>query len=119
MNTIKTKSVLMITCLLFFGITSIFANGTKTEKIKVYGKCGECKIRIEKTAASVQGVTKATWDEKDEILTVIFDSIKTTSMKIEDAIAKVGHDTEHMRATDKSYNELPGCCHYDRPWKIR
>jgi periplasmic mercuric ion binding protein len=115
----KTKSILMIICLLGLGITSIFAKGAKTEKIKVYGKCGECKMRIEKTATLVQGVTTATWNEEDEILTVIFDSTKTNSMKIEDAIAKVGHDTEHMRATDKSYNALPGCCHYDRPWKIR
>jgi len=111
----KTKSILMIICLLVIGVTSIFAKGAKTEKIKVYGKCGECKIRIEKTAVSVQGVTKATWNENDEILTVIFDSTKATVMNIEDAIAKVGHDTEHVRATDKSYNALPGCCHYDRP----
>jgi mercuric ion binding protein len=113
----KTKSVLIITCLLFLGMTSIFANVAKTEKIKVYGNCGQCKTRIEKAAKSVDGVSKATWNEKDEMLTVTFDGAKTTTMKIEDAIAKVGHDTQNMKATDKSYNALPGCCKYERPEK--
>ena len=113
----KTKSVLMITCLLFLGMTSIFANPAKTEKIKVYGNCGLCKTRIEKAANSVQGVTKATWGDKDEFLTVTFDDTKTSVLKIEEAVAKVGHDTDHAKATDKTYNALPGCCHYDRPVK--
>ena len=111
----KTKSVLMITCLLFLGMTSIFANVAKTEKIKVYGNCGLCKTRIEKAAISVAGVSKATWVDKDEFLTVTFDDTKTSVLKIEEAVAKVGHDTNHAKATDKAYNALPGCCRYDRP----
>jgi len=111
----KTKSMMLLAGLLFFSMTSIFANVAKTEKIKVYGNCGQCKTRIEKAAKSVDGVSQATWNEKNEILTVTFDSAKTTTMKIEDAIAKVGHDTENMKATDKAYNALPGCCKYDRP----
>jgi len=111
----KTKTVLMITCLLFLGMTSLFANGAKTEKIKVYGNCGQCKTRIEKAANSVQGVSKATWVDSDQILTVTFDATKTSVAKIEEAVAKAGHDTDHMKATDKAYNALPGCCKYDRP----
>lgn len=107
--------MMLLAGLLFFSMTSIFANVAKTEKIKVYGNCGQCKTRIEKAAKSVDGVSQATWNEKNEILTVTFDSAKTTTMKIEDAIAKVGHDTENMKATDKAYNALPGCCKYDRP----
>lgn len=111
----KTKSMMVVVGLLLFSMTSLFATTTKTEKIKVYGNCGQCKTRIEKAAKSVDGVSQATWNEKDEILTVTFEGAKTTTMKIEDAIAKVGHDTEHMKATDKAYNGLPGCCKYDRP----
>jgi mercuric ion binding protein len=113
----KTKSVLMIICLLFLGMTSIFANVAKTEKIKVYGNCGMCKTRIEKAANSVKGVTKATWDSEDSMLTVTYDDSKTTTIKIEEAVAKVGHDTDNAKATDKTYNALPGCCQYDRPAK--
>ncbi len=113
----KTKSMILVGCMLFFSMTSIFANVAKTEKIKVYGNCGMCKTRIEKAAKSVQGVTKATWDSEGLMLTVTYDDTKTTTLKIEEAVAKVGHDTDNAKATDKTYNELPGCCQYDRPAK--
>ena len=100
--------------MLFLGMSSIFA-AVKTEKIKVYGKCDLCKTRIEKAAKSVQGVNKATWILSNELLTVTFDDSKTSVSRIEDAVAKVGHDTDHAKATDKAYNELPGCCRYGRP----
>jgi mercuric ion binding protein len=48
---------------------------------------------------------------------VTYDSSKTTTLKIEEAVSKVGHDTDHTKATDKAYNSLPGCCQYDRPEK--
>jgi len=111
----KTKSMMLVVVLLLFSLTSLFAMTAKTEKIKVYGNCGQCKTRIEKAAKSLQGVTKATWADKDEILTVTFDDTKTSVSKIEEEVAKAGHDTDHTRATDKTYNALPGCCKYDRP----
>jgi copper chaperone CopZ len=111
----KTKSMMLVVGLLFFGMTSLFAKDAKTEKIKVYGNCGMCKSRIEKAAKLVEGVTKATWDATENVLTVTFDDTKTTVLKIEEAVAKVGHDTDHVKADDKTYNALPGCCKYERP----
>ena len=31
------------------------------------------------------------------------------------AIAKVEHDTDMHKATDEVYDNLPGCCKYERP----
>ena len=100
-----------------FSMTALFASDVKTEKIKVYGNCGMCKTRIEKAANSVKGVTKASWNSEDAMLTVTFDASKTTTLKIEEAESKVGHDTDQTRAADKTYDALPGCCQYDRPAK--
>jgi mercuric ion binding protein len=113
----KTKSMMLLAGLLFFSMTSIFANVAKTEKIKVYGNCGMCKSRIEKAAKSVDGVSKASWNDEKGMLTVTFDDSKTSVSKIEEEVSKVGHDTDHTKATDKTYNALPGCCKYDRPEK--
>ena len=110
----KTKTGILVLGLLFFGMSSIFA-AAKTEKIKVYGNCGMCKTRIEKAAKSVNGVSKASWSDKDKTLTVTYDDGKTAPLKIEEAVASVGHDTDHKKAADKTYNGLPGCCKYDRP----
>jgi mercuric ion binding protein len=85
----------------------------KTESIKVLGKCEMCKTRIEK-AAKVEGVTKADWDSKTQLLTLVYDPAKVKSDDIQKKIAAVGHDTEKYKATDKSYEGLPGCCKYER-----
>ncbi|MCY1721083.1 cation transporter [Prolixibacteraceae bacterium Z1-6] len=108
----KTK-VLSLVALFVMGAFTVFA-GNKTEKIKVSGNCGMCEKRIEKTAMTVEGVSKADWDKKTKKLEVVFDDEKTSLDKIEVAIAKVGHDTPNHKASTEVYDKLPGCCKYDR-----
>ena len=108
----KTK-VLSLVALFTMGAVSVFA-GNKTEKIEVKGNCGMCESRIEKAAKAVEGVSKADWDKETKQLEVTFDDAKTSVNKIEVAVAKVGHDTAHQKASDNVYNKLPDCCKYDR-----
>lgn len=98
------------------GSASVFA-GNKSEKIEVKGNCGMCEKRIEKAALEVIGVLKADWIKETKILEVTFDDSKTSTDKIEMAIAKVGLDTAHHKAFQDVYNQLPGCCKYDREEK--
>jgi len=84
---------------------------TKTETIKVSGNCESCQSRIEK-AAKVDGVSKANWDTKTKMLTLVYYPSKTNSDDIQKKIAAVGHDTEKYKADDKAYAKLPGCCKY-------
>ena len=86
---------------------------TKTETFKVWGACGMCKTRIEKTAKE-EGATSATWEAKTNMLTVTYDPAKTNKDALSKKLASVGHDTEKYKADDKVYNALPGCCHYER-----
>lgn len=108
----KTK-VLGLVTLFLLSAAAVFA-GNKTEKFKVYGNCGTCEERIETAAKSVDGVTKADWNEETKMMEVAFDDSKTDVHKVHMAIAKVGHDTEMHKATDEAYDKLPGCCKYDR-----
>ena len=108
----KTK-VLSLVALFMFGAISVFA-GTKTEKIDVKGNCGMCEKRIEKAAMSVEGVSKADWNKETKKLEVTYDDSKASTDKIELAVAKVGHDTPHHKASDEVYEKLPDCCHYER-----
>lgn len=84
-----------------------------TAVVKVLGNCGMCEDRIEK-AAFGKGVKSAAWDVETDMLTVVFNPKKTDLLTIEKRISSVGHDTEHTRASDKVYNNLHGCCQYDR-----
>jgi len=93
--------------------TSADAKLGMTTKFKVYGNCGMCEKRIEK-AAKIKGVTFADWDVDSKILTIHFDEKKVTPGKVHQAVAAVGHDTDKVRASDKVYAKLHGCCQYER-----
>ncbi len=97
---------------------SIWSYGEKTASVKVYGNCGMCKSRIEKSL-KIEGVTKADWDSKTKLLKVTFDDEKTSLKEIEKRISGVGHDTQSVRADDAIYNKLPGCCKYDREKEVK
>lgn len=84
------------------------------ESIFVGGNCDMCKARIEKTASKVAGVTSAEWDKKSKTLRVKFDKTQTAINEIAEAIAAAGHDTKLSKADSATYDDLPGCCHYDR-----
>ena len=109
----KAKTIYVTLGIALLSLTTVFGQ-SKTEKFKVNGKCGMCETRIEKAAKSVDGVTTADWDQKTMFIEVSYDPAKTDLQKIEQAIAKVGHDTDKCRAKDETYNSLPGCCKYDR-----
>lgn len=112
MKTLKFFLAAVFAVVLSNGLFSETINATtKTETIKVSGKCESCKARIEKTAR-VDGVTKAEWNVKTKVLTVAYNPSKVTSDDIQKKLAAVGHDTPKYKATDKAYNALPGCCKY-------
>ena len=88
-------------------------NAFKKESLKVWGECGMCKKKIEQAAKNT-GVETAAWDEESKTLLVSFNSYKTNIVKIQQAIATAGYDTEDFSATSDTYNKLPECCHYTR-----
>ena len=73
-----------------------------------------CKKRIEKAAKAVSGVTNATWDKKTKVINIDVSDATITKKQVSKAIAAVGHDTEFNKADVTVYNDLPGCCQYDR-----
>jgi periplasmic mercuric ion binding protein len=108
----KTK-ILMLAILMMMGAGSLLAQD-KTEKFEVRGNCGMCEKRIESAALSVDGVSRADWDQKTKMLELVLDESKTDANKVQKAIAKSGHDTKMHKASDETYDKLPGCCKYDR-----
>jgi copper chaperone CopZ len=86
---------------------------SETVEFKVFGNCGMCKTRIEK-ALTVDGVESATWDKESKMATVVFNPQKLNEDKLHQLAANVGHDTEMVKAEDKTYDKLHGCCKYER-----
>ena len=86
----------------------------ETATFKVGGKCGMCKNRIESAVKELDGVQSVNWNKETKELTVKYDTTKLEEVAIHEKIAAVGHDTEEMKAADKAYDSLPGCCKYER-----
>jgi hypothetical protein len=104
---------LSILSLLFISFSTLVFAQAKTETIKVAGECGTCKKKIEK-AAKTAGASYAVWDVDTKVLTVKYNSTSSNTAKIEKAVAAVGYDTPDYKATEKAYNNLEGCCQYER-----
>ena len=101
----------LIAVLLFALAPVAFAQETQEAQFKVYGNCGMCKSRIEKTA-SVKEVRYAKWNRSTKILSVAFTVPGMTADSLQRRIAAVGHDTDTYKAPDSVYVALPACCLY-------
>ncbi|WP_291132850.1 heavy-metal-associated domain-containing protein [Flavobacterium sp. UBA7682] len=121
------KNIVLGMMLLFVGFTTqaqdtrggAELSGAKKSKnakydIEVNGNCEMCKKRIEKAAFSVSGVKSAEWHIDDHTLHLIINEEKCSLMDVKKAIAKVGHDTDEVKATEEDYQKLHGCCLYER-----
>jgi len=111
MKALKTIAIVALTMI----GSAAFAQ-TKTEKIKVLGNCGMCKKRIE-SGLKDAAISSAVWDKDTKFLTVSYDSTKITNDAIQQKVAGLGHDTPKNKAKDETYENLPGCCKYDRTGK--
>jgi mercuric ion binding protein len=109
----KTLSLFAAILFSIFSINISTAQTAKTETIKVWGNCGMCKTTIEK-AAKKAGAKTADWNEESKELKVTYAANKTSSAKIQEAIAKSGYDTQDFTAIQSAYDNLHGCCKYDR-----
>jgi len=87
----------------------------KTDTINVYGNCGMCTKRIEGALKDVKGIQSANWNVDTKMLTVSYNEALLSLNDIHQKVADVGHDTDKVKAKDSMYNNLMGCCQYERP----
>lgn len=108
------KTLQIFICSLLMVTFSFAANAQEaSEAFKVSGNCGMCKKKIE-TAAKTAGASYASWNTETKQLTVKYSSTSSNAAKIQQSIAAVGYDTPSVKATNEAYNNLHGCCKYER-----
>ena len=114
MESIK-KMLLMFTVIIATTITVSSAQipNSKIETVKVYGNCDMCKAAIEK-AGKTKAVSKVDWNKDTKMATITYNEKKTDKDAVLKKIALAGYDSDAFLAPDEAYNNLPGCCKYDR-----
>jgi len=116
MNTYIKFIILVLITIVTITNGSAQSRNLKTTEVKVYGNCGMCKKTIEK-AGNIKGTSKTVWNPETAMASITFDSVKTSVDAILKKIAAVGYDSDDFRAPDDVYNNLHGCCQYERPAK--
>ena len=105
--------------IVFLLVTIAFSSNAQSEKLvkksfKVWGVCNMCQERIEDSSYEIEGVKFCRWNISTKIFNVKYDPKKTSTEKIQKAIASIGHDTELYSAKEEDYNNLHSCCKYER-----
>ena len=88
----------------------------KTEEVKIYGNCGMCEKTIEK-AGSIKNISSVDWNKETKMASISYDTKKTNKDEILKRIALVGYDSDSFLSPDDVYENLQGCCQYDREAK--
>ena len=109
---------IVIVIVFLIGTVGFSQNKNAKVTLDVDGVCEMCKKRIETTCIKTKGVKSAVWNVNTHELKLVYNEKKTTIESIKKSIIAVGHDTEGMKASDKAYNSLHGCCKY-RDEKVR
>lgn len=119
-KSMKTKSkIISAIFMILIAINSFALNAQKgiknstTVTFKVSGNCGMCKKNIE-GAANKKGVVKSEWNIDSKVLSVKYNSKKTTADEILKRIAYAGYDNEKFLAPEEAYAKLHECCKYER-----
>jgi cation transport ATPase len=120
------KNIILILVLSFTGFATqaqdlSVSDHTKQKKSKnarytteVNGNCEQCQKRIQKAAFSVSGVKSANWSIETHQLSLILNEEKGTLLDVKKAVAKIGHNTDVVKATNEDYDKLHSCCKYER-----
>ena len=90
----------------------IFAQTVHKNQFQVKGNCEMCKERIETTALKA-GATAARYSVDNQTLT-LETTENISAEEILKKVAEAGHDNEKFKTSDKAYESLPSCCHYER-----
>lgn len=107
----KTNTIIL-SLIILLGLSSIYAQKSKIETIKINtsGQCSMCKERIEKALVFEKGIKNADYDIETAVVTIKYNTTKTTPDKIKKVINLCGYDADDSKADEAAYQKLPNCC---------
>lgn len=105
-----TISMFLLMLLIFTGNVKAQDSKKITVTIQTSAQCEQCKTRIEKALAFEKGVINSNLDLETKAVTIEYKKGKTDLDSLRKAIAAVGYDADDVKADEKAYAALPGCC---------
>ncbi len=113
----RISMIAILISILSFATNTVKAQATdekyQTVTIKTSAVCGSCEKTIETAVNQLNGIKEASLDVDSKILTVTFNTEKTTVEEIKNAVVMAGYDADEIPADAKAYENLHGCCKKD------
>ena len=72
--------------------------------------CETCGESFESKIMRIKGLKSYELDEKNETITVIYNTNKTSLSVVRNTISKLGYDADDVKADPEAYKKLDGCC---------
>ncbi|MFH6942861.1 heavy-metal-associated domain-containing protein [Flavobacterium sp. FlaQc-50] len=110
----KSIYKVLVAIILLLSVATVNAQSKNkvTETVKINGNCAMCKKTIETTANTKSAVLN--WNKDTKTAVVTYDPKKTNLEEILKRVSDAGYDNEKFTATTTAYDNLHGCCQYDR-----
>ena len=111
MKNLRIISIFILFFSFFIGMNVNAQTVAKNEtvKIKTSAECEMCKKRIESEVGKMKGVKKAELDLDSKILTVEYNSKKTSPDKIRKTLSDIGYDADDVKANNRANKTLQHC----------
>lgn len=106
------KNILLATLLgmSFLGLKAQKNDKNQTVEIQTSAICEMCQYAIEKEMAFEKGVTEASLNLENKVLTVKYNSKKTDADKIRKRVSLTGYHADEVKRDPEAYENLPLCC---------
>ncbi len=104
------KKMILVVFIAILGNVAMAKGGEKEAKFKTSAICEMCKERIEKNLALSKGVKDAVLNLDDKVVTIKYNTKKTSEAKLKKIIIETGYDADEQIADDKAHEKLPSCC---------
>jgi mercuric ion binding protein len=105
------KTIFLYVAALLLTLNFAHADGKDKEvKFKTSAICEMCKVRIERNLGLSKGVKASNLDLNDKVVTVKYNSDRTTEAAIKATINNTGYDADLSPANQKAHDKLPSCC---------
>lgn len=103
------RNILLAT-LLLFAVRNASAQKKAEIQIRTSAECEMCEETMRYHLSREKGVLDAKLDVPTKILTVKYNTEKTTPEKIRKAISLAGYDADDISADSAAYEKLSACC---------
>ena len=116
MKTTILKSIFCLAVMLFISNAGVAQKSNQKAVIKTTLHCDHCKqcetcgLKFNTEMLKIKGLKMFELNEEAMTFTIYYNEKKTDLQAIKEGISMLGYDADEVKANEKAYEKLDGCC---------